>query len=1829
MCGEGDVTGLVELLNAIEEDRDEEDMTPAELVRYQDPLDNMKTGLHVAVEKNQQEVVWLLLWLASRIETHIFPGEVVHAAEELGATRETVEGVDIRSIRDERHQTAEDIARGMGNAALPDIGRCVSKRYFLTSLLARSGDFLSPYQKVVLSSEMPQPPSTSDPHITNRSSSFVKVPQLVGQLGSDGIASLEVDPSFTPSRSGAPRSLKAAIDAVANNRRGSFTDTASESASEEDYDSLTQDPTVIANGGRGGSFIRELNGNPPINSDLKSYADIKASSLKSRPDPPRLKSIPVTLNKLKEKGRYILTADDATLREILRAGLERNAASADSPFHGFFTLFWLGTAIYMLQIAASNWQKHGNPLGSNEIMGLMFHRDVMVLGLSDGVMCAATYFGVVLQKLILYGTISWNRQGWIIQSIWEALFLVAVLGWTLFREWPWTHTVFFVLHGLVMLMKQHSYAFYNGHLSEAYKMRATLQRKLKQLDSIETVKTPSAATPKVSSLSTSYLEHRPATSDLNQRRQSLRSSSIDGEASDIGKVAAAIESGEPLDTDQVQAFERIITWEIDALSEELKGKCTTSGNHYPKNLTVANHFEYVVLPTLVYELEYPRSDKINWYYVAEKGVAVVGILGIMNLVSQTFIYPVVVRTIEMKDAGMSIQERLKVFPWILSDLIFPFMMEYMMTWYVIWECILNLLAEITYFADRGFYDDWWNSVSWDQFARDWVKDKRTREPLSSASAPLSGDISGTCGRIPSPDFQLATPKYSPATLAAYLKNLAHHAKNRYLPESLSLFKPPFSTNWPKPKGVAGRLDRQAQIENMDTAPDSRSEKPEKSYLTAAVESISPWGGSRSSTPKPSPSPTVDPGKASGLKNQHGGDHTTQHWYGLSLKDYPGDCPPLNARWFNAVDVPKRKPHLLNNSVDETKPAPVPKKFVAFSSHDSRAIEAAYQKLADEYHDTSGETRRRGGDNYNGAKSTGRHSNASLNSTSQDESAGTKVPVHEDYLFDVHIEQRELVPAYWLGPIFQVVRGTWFYDDGKPCDENLASQLEQGYIKVKPFRYPLAPEKSSSRPASLKPGEEPKSLAASGAFGRNRAGSGEVTPRSSMENLKNQSPDDAAEPSREASPSQPPKTYRLFGTYMNSIVTYQDSSIAWLSVDSIMSRMSSTVYSKFAGGGYVGGVKLVRGYSEARKARDAATAEKGSSTPLTATASPLAGPPGLQPDERQQRLLKRRSAPPSTTISPEDPRLRAVRESAEATVSLLKDGMDLEAEAESNRKRDESEIQNDYNDRDGELQSREIDHLILVTHGIGQRLSMRTESVNFIHDVSVLRQNLKNVYAGSADLQALNSEIDKLPKNCRVQVLPICWRHLLEFPKKRQIRKEHDLGDTEAFEDEYPSLEDITIEGVPFVRSLITDLALDILLYQSAYREHIVVSVLGEANRIYNLYRERHPDFKGKVSLMGHSLGSAILFDLLCRQKETRKCSPSHQKRNRHRSSGAANPQSGHLDFEFDVEDFYCIGSPIGLFQMLKGRNILARHDRDAIPAESPLDPEHLQDPFLGAASTSSFANGDNLSTVTGLPLTVSSPKVSQLYNIFHPSDPIAYRLEPLISPAMSSMKPQLLPYTKKTISASVSGIGAKVGQSFSGLWSSLSSGIASSILNRSLGLTSDDVARMEAGPQNRSPSQSIGAGTNISAGGVISPPPLQREDTNEKKRQLAEETAAADRDGNGANAPTLITDEIETLYAGFQKSRKSRYADADSEQEWSEAEERGKKLKREEMKVRALNSNGRVDYSIQESVLDFNPINTIASHLSYWGDEDVSHFVMSQLLSRYRPLTQSNEASNK
>jgi hypothetical protein len=417
--------------------------------------------------------------------------------------------------------------------------------------------------------------------------------------------------------------------------------------------------------------------------------------------------------------------------------------------------------------------------------------------------------------------------------------------------------------------------------------------------------------------------------------------------------------------------------------------------------------------------------------------------------------------------------------------------------------------------------------------------------------------------------------------------------------------------------------------------------------------------------------------------------------------------------------------------------------------------------------------------------------------------------------------------------------------------------------------------------------------------------------------------------------------------------------------------------------------------------------------------------------------------------------------------------------------------------------------------------------------------------------------------------------------------------------------------VAFARSLISDLALDVLLYQSAYREQIAEIVLKEANRIYRIFKERNPEFNGKVHIVGHSLGSAIMFDILCRQKEQKRVneSPRNPLRFWPASQDRYEPKEPkELAFDFEVEDFYCLGSPIGLFQMLKGRTIAARNHPNALPSESPLNPEYMDDPFLHIPPSQSYSN-QRISPITGLPFSVSSPKVGQLFNIFHPSDPIAYRLEPLISPVMTTLKPQALPYTKKSLFGSVAqqgftGIGAKVGQSVSGLWSSLSAGIASNLLNRSLGLSNEDVAKITASQQQQQQKHvlSPGAGTNVSAGVIPDANALSAAERSEKTAERMRQLASVATSGGGptvsGNEATLIDDELETLFSRFQKNRvdmavKEKGKDKDkgagagdgislSKEKFLEEERKAQRLRREEMKIRALNRNGRVDYCIQE-----------------------------------------------
>ncbi|KJZ77419.1 hypothetical protein HIM_03143 [Hirsutella minnesotensis 3608] len=109
MCAEGDVEGVLELLQRV----GEEVSDMGSFVRYQDPLGGMKSALHVAVENKREEIVWLMLWLSSTIPSDTFPSPAKQVAESVGLGRLDVQADgDIRRLRDEQGRTAEDVARG-------------------------------------------------------------------------------------------------------------------------------------------------------------------------------------------------------------------------------------------------------------------------------------------------------------------------------------------------------------------------------------------------------------------------------------------------------------------------------------------------------------------------------------------------------------------------------------------------------------------------------------------------------------------------------------------------------------------------------------------------------------------------------------------------------------------------------------------------------------------------------------------------------------------------------------------------------------------------------------------------------------------------------------------------------------------------------------------------------------------------------------------------------------------------------------------------------------------------------------------------------------------------------------------------------------------------------------------------------------------------------------------------------------------------------------------------------------------------------------------------------------------------------------------------------------------------------------------------------------------------------------------------------------------------------------------------------------------------------------------------------------------------------------
>ncbi len=115
------------------------------------------------------------------------------------------------------------------------------------------------------------------------------------------------------------------------------------------------------------------------------------------------------------------------------------------------------------------------------------------------------------------------------------------------------------------------------------------------------------------------------------------------------------------------------------------------------------------MPSLIYEYEYPRTKKIRISYLLHKFCfGIFSILGGYIIITE-FIMPVI-------EKG----NRISYFELLFKTLM-PLTVFMNLFFFIVWEIVLGFFAEITRFADREFFLDWWNSTTFEEYNRKWNK----------------------------------------------------------------------------------------------------------------------------------------------------------------------------------------------------------------------------------------------------------------------------------------------------------------------------------------------------------------------------------------------------------------------------------------------------------------------------------------------------------------------------------------------------------------------------------------------------------------------------------------------------------------------------------------------------------------------------------------------------------------------------------------------------------------------------------------------------------------------------------------------------------------------------------------------------------------------------------------------------------------------------------------------------------------------------------------------------------------------------------------------------
>lgn len=289
----------------------------------------------------------------------------------------------------------------------------------------------------------------------------------------------------------------------------------------------------------------------------------------------------------------------------------------------------------------------------------------------------------------------------------------------------------------------------------------------------------------------------------------------------------------------------------------------------------------------------------------------------------------------------------------------------------------------------------------------------------------------------------------------------------------------------------------------------------------------------------------------------------------------------------------------------------------------------------------------------------------------------------------------------------------------------------------------------------------------------------------------------------------------------------------------------------------------------------------------------------------------------------------------------------------------------------------VTDLVLVCHGIGQKLSERVESFHFTHAINGLRRAVNVEVANDAVQKVFREDLGG------VMVLPVNWREGLSLEDGGPSKDSDQMNaDPTSF-----NLKDITPESIPAVRGFISDVMLDIPFYMSQHKPTMIRALIKESNRIFRLWCANNPEFQkeGRMHFVGHSLGSVMLMEALSKQPTF--VTPGKLDLRPHKIQ--------HKYFDFDCQNLFVCGSPAAFFLLLDKARLMPRAGRNK-PGAEPGD--------------------DDIAGITSETPQLGCLAVNNIYNIIHPNDPIAYRLNATIDPVYAqSLKTAQVPSSATSI----------------------------------------------------------------------------------------------------------------------------------------------------------------------------------------------------------------------